>query len=102
MSNLIYLAKEGIDFTKYGFEDKGQEYCYWLSHTKRIIIDKSNSRVYFNNITNDVIVKIEDLFADKVIYHISKDKIKLKYYKLSVDEWEVIKKMRGKNNDTGR
>ena len=99
MNNLVYVAKDGIDFTQYGFEDKGQEYCYWLSNTKRIIIDKSNSRVYFNNITNEVIVILEKLFEDKVIYHIAKDKLKLKYYKLSVDEWEVIKKMRGKNNE---
>lgn len=99
MSNLIYLAKEGIDFKKYGFEDKGQEYCYWLSNTKRIIIDKSNNRVYFNAITNEVILTLEKLFEDKVIYHFPKDKLKLKYYKLSVDEWETIKKMRGKINE---
>ena len=99
MSDLVYMANDGIDFTKYDFEDRGQEYCYWLSNTKRIIIDKNNNRVYFNNITNEVIVKLEKLFKDKAIYHISKDKIKLKYYKLSVDEWEVIKKMRGKKNE---
>ena len=95
MSNLVYIAKDDIDFTKYGFENKEQEYCYWLSNTKRIIIDKSNNRVYFNNITNDVILTLEKLLEDKVIYHIEKTKLKLKYYKLSADEWETIKKMRG-------
>lgn len=101
LNQYVWWAKRDIDFIKYGFKEIEYYFVYEINDNYRIYISKKELRVEFRQLTNDAMVKVAELIKDNIIYYTSNIKVKEKHL-ITREEWEVIKKMRGDNNDTGR
>lgn len=97
MNKYVWYAKPDIDFKKYGFIENESDYRFWQTNTTRICIEKRTHKVWFNNVFNDIVVKIAELLKDNAIYYEEKTKIKTYKIELTQSEWELILKRRTNN-----
>ena len=100
-----WYAKKDIDLTKYGLSDTKEKYSYYSymyfsekMKSSKILIRNSDNLMSFSNITNESLVILSKMLKDGVIYYVENEK----YYldkKITPEEWEAIKKMRGGKNE---
>lgn len=94
---LICIAKEGVDYTKYGFRLENRVWSYWYNNTRRIYFDVRNNKVYFNCMTTQVLSVFYRMAQDNVIEF--KECLKEHRMYLTDEEYKIIQEMRGKKND---
>lgn len=92
MNNYMCVAKEGVDFCKYGFRLERGEYIYYIQ-TKRIVV-RRDLTVRFNSVSIDIMRVFSQLVKDDVVYFQKREDVKTKHIILSSKEYDMVMELR--------
>ncbi len=98
-NNYLCVAKENVDFSRYGFIRQKGEWIFSLNNTKRITV-KKDGIMRFNNVSIDVLMVFSKLVKDEVIYFQRKEDSRTRSIVVSPKEYQLIMELRDKKRGT--
>ena len=94
---VVCIADKNIDYSVFGFHFDNKEWVYWYNNTKRMYFSTKDYRVYFNQMTTQVLKVFFEMAQANVIKFIEyKNEHRMC---LSDEEYKVIQEMRNRNKN---